>query len=483
MQTNENYSLYKSAKLIWNVLFVISFSTIIVTIAFNRQRDLVSNLFCLPLVFCLSLMLTRRLFFRQPGLALIILETTIFIRFVFIPLMYSFSSQYTGVIVPGANFFKAVWLMVYEEIIVSLAMFFWSFTRNRYSMESFSLMNVKKLVRPFTIMLICFWLFIIAVNSKLRGTLFNFKLLTAEQMGFSAGYSKAEFNADIPGFFSVFFEIGLVVLMATLVIGISKVKWNSFLKGGSILLISIGFVSSMWTNGFSVSRWGMLIGTIMSVYVLVYAFPHRKKAIVTCGLVAIIGVVIVGSALKVVSIKYSSSGTIADAFSKYLNAEMFDEYFQGIAPVANGIRTAEIYGEARGLEGIFLDTCYNFPYAMRILGLSGQPVATSYFHATTGHYDLIMPTITEGYMQFGVIFAPLYSVVLVLLVLWIDRKREATPSFYKKLFYTELVFWLSLFMAVSTNVIEANIWPSVIAIWIFTIEEKYTFTIGPIGTR
>ena len=46
---------------------------------------------------------------------------------------------------------------------------------------------------------------------------------------------------------------------------------------------------------------------------------------------------------------------------------------------------------------------------------------------------------------------------------------------YRRLFYTVIVFWLSLFMAVSTNVIEANIWYAVIGIWIITLEEKLRF--------
>ena len=124
-----------------------------------------------------------------------------------------------------------------------------------------------------------------------------------------------------------------------------------------------------------------------------------------------------------------------------------------------------------------IDTCYNFPYAMKILGLSGSKVATDYFHMATGHYDLIMPTITQGYMQFGWILSPIYSVICTIMALWMDRKLVASRILTKKLFYIVLVFWFSLFMAVSTNVIEANIWYAVIAIWILSLEEKFKFTI------
>lgn len=215
----------------------------------------------------------------------------------------------------------------------------------------------------------------------------------------------------------------------------------------------------------------MLVSTIISVNVLLYVFPNKKKQILIVGIIGVTAVVLGGSLLKSFSHGYTDF-TLLDSTKRYFTAEYFDEYFQGIAPVSNGLETAKRYGDKRGIEGVFLDCFYNFPYAMKLLGISDGKVTTEYFHQATGHYDLIMPTLTESVMQFGTIFAPMYSCVLVLLAMWFDRKQQASKTLYKKMFYTVLVFWTSLFMAVSTNVIEANIWYAVIGVWLILIEEK-----------
>ena len=41
-----------------------------------------------------------------------------------------------------------------------------------------------------------------------------------------------------------------------------------------------------------------------------------------------------------------------------------------------------------------------------------------------------------------------------------------------KLFYIYIVFWFSLFMAISPNVIDPNIWAPFIGIWLLTLEKK-----------
>lgn len=459
---------------IWNCLFIISILVTFVTILHNELYSVVPNLAVLPFSYSISLLISKKMFRKQFGLALIIIEIVMLCRFIAIPLFYAFSKRYEGVLIFGSNCIMAVWLMSYEEIIVGIVMCFIASIKHKDIPLHRNDKHEQKMIRPVTIFLGIFWLFIIINNAKLRGQLLNFSLLTREQMGLAYNTTPQEYNADIPGIYSVFFKIGLIVVFAIVIQLISKLKLHSITKAIGVLVASVAFVSSMWTNGFSVSRWGMMVATIISVYTLIYIFPQKKKKIIIIGICALAFVILFGSLLKIISFG-KTNATLNDATNKYLSIQYFDEYFEGIGPVANGIETAQIYGEERGAEGILIDTCYNFPYAMRILGLSDAKVATDYFHLATGHYDLIMPTITQGYMQFGLVFSPLYSIICVTMAFWMNRKLTSSKSFYKRLFYIILVFWFSLFMAVSTNVIEANIWYAVIAVWLLSIEEKYNY--------
>ena len=461
---------------VWNYLVILSIITTFFTAVYNKSNSLVDNLFVLPMAYFISLCFSRKTFRKQPGLALIIIEIIMFCRYIMIPILYALTDNYSGVRISN-RLNEAVWYMAYEEIIVGIIMNFWSSLVHKQSSLDQNAETEEKFIRPFTIVIVIFWFFIIAVNSKLRGYLFNFSLLTRSEMGITGYITTQEYYSDIPGIYKIFFHIGLLVLFTVLVDLIARYVKTKWIKVFMLVLTCIGFVSSMWTSGFSVSRWNMLIAVIVSVYALIRVFPNKTKTIVTIGVAGVLMVVIMGSVLKIMSFR-ETNVRVSDATEKYFTAEYFDEYFEGIAPVANGMVTAEQYNNERGAEGILVDCFFNFPYAMKLLGLSNLKTATSYFQSSVGRADFVIPVITESIMQFGKVFAPLYSCIIVWLALWVDLKRSRSRTIYRRLFYTVIVFWLSLFMAVSTNVIEANIWYAVIGIWIITLEEKFRFAIS-----
>lgn len=469
--SSKNESNRMNYTAVWNCLFFVSVIVTIFTLFFNKSASMVSNVALLPLAHCIYLCLARKLYRKQPGLSVLIVQIVMLCRFIVIPLMFTLNNTYTGVLVDSSKMELAVWYMFYEEIIVGVVAHFWASIKHKDNPIQMIVYEEKKYIRPLTMAIILFWFYIILVNSKLRGYLLNFSLITRAEMGFTQYISLAEYQTDIPGIFKVFFYIGLIVVFVTAVHFISEIKTYKGFKMVALVAICICFISSMWSSGFTVSRWGMLIATILSVYVMMYSFPDKKKTILKIGITAVVLVVVVGSVLKIASFGVTDA-SVTNAVEKYFNTQYFDEYFEGIGPVANGLTTAERYAADRGIEGIFLDWFYNFPYAMKILNINSGRVATDYFHQVTGHYDLIMPTVTQSIMQFGGIFAPLYSSVMLWFALWFDRKQQAAKTLYKKLFYTVLVFWMSLFMAVNTNVIESHIWFAVIGLVLISIEEK-----------
>lgn len=466
----------KIALTVWNYLIIVCIVTAFFTAIYNKSSGLVDNLFVLPIAYFVSLCFSRKAFRKQPGLALVIIEVTMFCRFIMIPILYALTDNYSGVRI-SSQLNEAVWYMAYEEIAVGAIMHFWSSIVHKQSSLDRNTETEEKFVRPLTVTIILFWFFIIAVNSKLRGYLFNFSLLTRSEMGIMGYITTQEYYSDIPGIYKAFFHIGLLVLFTVLIDLIARYVITKWIKVLFLGLICVGFISSMWTSGFSVSRWNMLIAVIVSAYALIRVFPNKTKAIVTIGIVGILMVVLMGSVLKIMSFG-ETNVKVSDATGKYFTAEYFDEYFEGITPVANGMVTAEQYNNERGLAGILVDCFFNFPYAMKILGLSDFKTATSYFQSSVGRADFIIPVITESVMQFGKILSPLYSCIIVWLALWVDLKRSRSRTLYRRLFYTVIVFWLSLFMAVSTNTIEANIWYAVIGIWLIALEEKFRFTIS-----
>ena len=83
---------------IWNVLIITSLVTSLITLCNNRMYQTVSSLPVLPVSYFICLILSRKLFRKQFGLALIIIEIVMVCRFIAIPLFYAYSSSYNGVL-------------------------------------------------------------------------------------------------------------------------------------------------------------------------------------------------------------------------------------------------------------------------------------------------------------------------------------------------------------------------------------------------
>ncbi|MBP3041778.1 hypothetical protein J9303_20255, partial [Bacillaceae bacterium Marseille-Q3522] len=219
-----------------------------------------------------------------------------------------------------------------------------------------------------------------------------------------------------------------------------------------------------------VSRWGLLLAIIISIYVLIYFYPEKRKLILTSGLFIIVFAIAVGSMMKIWAMG-EWNASVWDAVEKYLTPEYFDEYFSGIVPVANGLQLVKYYsGDVNFLNAVS-DVFYEFPYAIKILGIS-EYVTNYMFQRFTGHYDLIMPTIIQAKLVFGSILAPFYSATLTLLAMWSGRKVKGSSSLYKRIFYLTITFWCSLFMAVNVNIIQSNVWYAVIGLLLISMEEK-----------
>ena len=85
-----------------------------------------------------------------------------------------------------------------------------------------------------------------------------------------------------------------------------------------IALLSVLYMSCGWTDGNSVSRWGMLVAVLAMVYVLLYFFPEKKKIIVTVGVIVVVVAIIVGTFFKRVSHGMDISVCLFSFFSQVL---------------------------------------------------------------------------------------------------------------------------------------------------------------------
>jgi hypothetical protein len=444
----------------------------------------INNLALLPLTYAVSMLLVKNLYSKNKiGLALVIIEVIKACRYLVLPIMISQESLFDGVNIAPRHNESAVLLMTYELISVSLVMFFYGrkakFVRtfkkidnrkNTYGHNAKLVRIFKKINNRQTTFLwyifIVLGLFIVATEPSLRERLFNFTMSFVNEFGLGV-----DFSAKISGTSRVFFLIGIITSFAFLANQINKFPILTKSKLFFQTIVCILLVSCLWTNeAGSVSRWNMMIGILLSIYILLFYFPRSRKKIIMGGLGGVLFVLIIGSLLKTLSFGLDDY-TVSDSTQMYFSSQYFDEYFQGVRSVSNGIFVTQKYSNLNIFDGVLTDWFYSFPFLMKMVGLSNQPVASYYYHLVSNHYDLIFPTITMGLLRFGWILAPLYSCVAVFFALYFDKKLKKEQNILVKLFYVYIVFWFSLFMAISSNVIEANIWAPFIGIWLLTLEK------------
>lgn len=446
----------------WNALLFIGVIAFLFTIFFNRLSEQVSILFLLPFSYICFLYILKPFFFIERSLAFSIIGLIATLRYIGIPILFALDNQYTGMLIAGTNFDDAVLLMVYELLAVSIALrFFFTTYCNKQVITGDKTIKANK-IHIIKIALILFWIFLLMKNPSLKNSLWNFSLLDEDLF-----ISKSTES----GVVTVFFYIGKLILFCTIITLSNKHIFNKYLKFILVILACTFYISSSWTAGENVSRWSLMIAVLISLNLLLYVYPKKKKLIYSFGIGTLVAVVLLGSVMKLMSFGRNDA-SISDAIDYYLNSEYFDEYFSGIGPVANGIRVCDLYDNYKKPEQFIVDCFNSFPYAMKIVRLENAPITTEYYHRATKQYDLIMPNVTISMFQFGWLLSFIYPVVLAILAMWFDRQMQLSFSITKKMFLLIPTFWCSLFMAVNVNIVNTSIWPAVIGILFLILEEK-----------
>lgn len=455
---------------IWHFLVALSIAMTLFLLVFNRQSAKVQILWLLPVTYAFSLFLTKKMFLRSTGIATIILQIIFFCRYIMVPLLWGTSVRYTDIDVSNLDYNGAVMLMAYELIAVSVAINVYLSINNRTDiLKGKTLFFTKGGVIIFLVIVL--WGYFVLKSPILKMHLFNFASATKEDLGLAGDMTLSDIYGKVSGVALIIFPIGLIFIYVNVITLIAKMKKHVILKLFLVLIACILYISCVWTNGYSVSRWNLIIGVLFMINVLYVVYPLKKKVINICGASLVVFVIVLGSVLKLMSFGKSDTSVKA-VYEYYFNAEFYDEYFSGIVPVANGIRVYEAKSQKRSAKRIIVDCFGTFPYATKMFGISDMQVTEKLYHDVTKRTELIMPNISISLFQFGWVFSPIYSVIFCLLALWFDFKKKRSSDLYKKLFYIILTFWCSIFMAVNVDIICNNIWPSVFGLWLVMLNNK-----------
>ena len=334
---NKESSIYK---LLWKIAFIaglvcswLLFSTF--------PYDDIKNLYLLPLFYSISMLMVKGYYSDgNMGIAVALIEGTKLIRFLVLPLMYALGDTFLKLDMKPSYHSTAVVLMCYELLAVSLVMFLY-LKRSPYQRVT---TKIKTSPVLFVYLFALAWILLVLAVSTYRNTLLNFNISLGDSDSTVSSFENDNFVLRY------IFEMGKVFMFAALV-GISAFIKNKTIKFWFIFLVSIFYISSNWSDGGeSISRWGLVIGLILSLYATYILFPEKKNIILYGGMSSLIIVVLISSILKLMVWGYDATDLSDMSTSSELlsSSNMLDSYFEGVYGVSNGLATVDIHGDKVG---------------------------------------------------------------------------------------------------------------------------------------
>lgn len=400
--------------------------------------------YLLPMTYAVVLTLCRRLRTNFLSLAVIIINSVCLVRYAVYPVSLVLSDDFYF-----SN--EALYLMIYELVVVLLFLNFYSTRLNNLGEKSMEIIKCNDLGTLNTGLI--FITFALGVIFPSLSSVFVH--LSGEAV-------------SVSGVISVTFSIGLIIIYTSI---LSKIgNW----KNGKVvsLLLSILwaflyiFLSSVGET--NVHRWRFLTIGIPTTYVLLYSFPHYRNGIKLISFMVFPIVIFIGTFAKFAI----SDMSIVSFGNFFITSESLSAYFGGLYDITSAL--AVLRGKASAES--FMCTLTDF--------FGNMPVISSFFNAQElsteaiyldgiGRKDLICPLLAQSVIHFGVIGAPILSILMTIIAVEAERFSRKAKTVYSLYGGVMLCVTFSIFMCVNTTILMPNLWELLIFIVLQLINEKY----------
>lgn len=448
-----------------SVLTPISFAVSVICLFFGINEEL-RHFWTLPLAYTILNLVFSKNNERLSGLGYHIINIVMFLRFVVLTPMGMFTEYYDGLALSVDSYTPTLLLMIYDMVAVFAVMAWYGKRSLIYKPRCLSIPEGKKfgpIARMFFIFVAGVTFLAILQYPQIRKTLLNFS--------FIVNTDDEALNETLSGPVFVFFKIGINVIYALVMAWIVK---HSEKRGKFALLIcsiiSVAFISSNWSGGGGISRWGLVTSSAVSYILLVKEFPDKKRMIITVGGVAFVMLILAASVAKLMIAHFDSSEA---ALGELFSVSYFNEYFQGAYPVANGLRAMEAYSDRINFITFLDDTISAYPWLNKLFYQRYNLTETMYL-MFLGMEDKILPTICQGYAHFGYFLAPMFSVFLTYIALRCDTAVKHTDNIVRLVALTQIGVWCALFMAVNVFIVQRTTMYFVLLLIVLAVDRKIT---------
>lgn len=432
----------KMPAVLYNIYLVISIVAII--ICYSGIAPGGKSFALLPIAYAVMLTVCRNLKHQFLSLTVIIINSVCLIRYALYPMALVASDNY--------NYSdESIYLMVYELIAVLIFLNFYSkridvskrIDDSSYKSNELGTLNIL----------------LIAITIVF-GVLFPSLLSIFIFYG-----TEAE---SVSGVISMTFSLGIMIIYSAIVSKLGNAKSGS---GFGLLLAVIFAIFYIFITSFgetNVHRWKFLFVGIPTIYILVSSFPKHKKSIISFAFIALPISVFLGSFAKFAIVDRSLS-----SFSSFfLTSESLDAYFGGLEGITDALSILRNNVFAESFMSTLTDIFGNMPIASRFFNTDLFSTEALYLDGL-GRTDLICPLVVQSVIHFGVVGAPILSILMTLIAVEGERFAKRAKTVYSLYGSIMLCVVFSMFMCLNTTIMLPILWKLLLFLIIQYFNEKF----------
>lgn len=417
-------------RIITVVLSLISIISIMIS-----DLSLPDNLIVLPTMY-LFLFILLPMFseyvFKYIGITM--LNISMLIRYAVTPLLNSIYGIELSIGVPTAidSQFKAINIMAFEMVSV---MAIWCLFYKKFYSEKATPVEIKSSSNLFGWVFLTFAALILIINPEILGR-YTFIWL-ASVLKSKTIIEGASINFLIIQLAQIVLTVSLLNLIYRFYRGDRNI-WCLFLSI-FVIILSASFITST-------SRFSVILPLTTGFFTLIILFQKYRKFLIATASIVILIVISLTTMLKrqtIDSMNMSTKSSISGLEGMNTDLQL---YFSGITNVAHAIETKFVFSPFN-FDAIFSDLFRNIPVINKVFE-SRTSALISYnemFYNRILISDQILPNIGQGFLYFGPLLAPIFSVISVIVVMILDRQILKSKSVFEVYIFTYLCLKFALF--------------------------------------
>ena len=440
-QINNVTKLSTLSAFVYMAFLAISFFAILVCLVANTYESK-KWLFIIPLgYFVINLVFVGNFKGLDLNVPKFIVQALYFIRLALLPMLYPISGLdklFEGSISIDGNFTAACLIMVYEYFAVQFVLWIFPyFKKDKLRVSAEKRYNINFCGK--IILGISFFVFIIAVFFPELGANFKTILQLAEEdftIGETVDFELGTIGRIVHTLFVFLVQIIRVLLPAFLMYYVYKRKpEGSYVKFLMLLFCVLQFF--FLTSTFAEA----IVSSIVLVLFYMNLYPNRVKKSLVLLMAGSVGVICLFFVVRFFA-RPSDSLYGTESPIAYM-ATIINAYFTGVDNVSaalnvpNGLKWETIRAELLGAV----------PFNSTLFGNVGNKFQ-HYFNSTNLSYGQIPPTIGMGCYYFGIVFAPVLSILSVIAsqVFFKAAERNKGTMNFVSMIFCSIVFALGTVM-------------------------------------